>query len=290
MDRNIKRERETRPVFVDASGRRQRGLRVAGGFVVVPAVGYLIVLTSAVLVGPTILVPFLPLAVPPPAADVSAQPRVLPHGQTTTGRLRFSMVEMEPSNPFVKGAPFVSLVSSRTSLPEPTAITTPSSSVVPWRTVSLGKLRPAPVPRPITVTPPPPRTWTVKTAPAPKPTKVTPPPSPAEKPRPEPTEVTYSPSGPEKPRPEPASAEVTPPPSGAVEPRAEPAPEVTPPPSPAVEPRAEPAPEVTPPPSPAVEPRPGPGPTQVASPPSGKGQGKPASQAAPARRPIIFAP
>ncbi|GAA2744905.1 hypothetical protein [Kitasatospora cinereorecta] len=48
------------PVFVDASGRRQRRVRRAGRLLAVPAAGYLILLASNLLGGPAVHAPFLP--------------------------------------------------------------------------------------------------------------------------------------------------------------------------------------------------------------------------------------
>ncbi|MFC8509830.1 hypothetical protein ACFU3J_23485 [Streptomyces sp. NPDC057411] len=50
------------PVFVDTSGRRQRRVRRWGCLLVVPAVGYVALLVSALLGGPTVQAPFLPSA------------------------------------------------------------------------------------------------------------------------------------------------------------------------------------------------------------------------------------
>jgi len=51
MSRNISLHRAQRPIFVDASGRRQRGLQVAGAIGILSAVGYIGVLLSTVLRG-----------------------------------------------------------------------------------------------------------------------------------------------------------------------------------------------------------------------------------------------
>jgi hypothetical protein len=53
MSRITHRHRAQHPVFVDASGRRQQTLKVAGILGVLVAVGYLCVLVSTVLGGPT---------------------------------------------------------------------------------------------------------------------------------------------------------------------------------------------------------------------------------------------
>jgi hypothetical protein len=61
-----------RPVFVDASGRRQRRVRRVGRFLVVPAVGYVALLVSTLLGGPTVNSPYLPLPVAPPSQAPAA--------------------------------------------------------------------------------------------------------------------------------------------------------------------------------------------------------------------------
>jgi len=83
MSRNRSPLREQRPVFVDASGGRQRRLRVAGAILVTPAVGYVGLLLSTVVGGPTIHSPFLPL--PDPPANIASQhPKPTPTRATTT--------------------------------------------------------------------------------------------------------------------------------------------------------------------------------------------------------------
>jgi len=58
---------------------------VGGAIVVVPAVGYVFVLLSTVLGGPTIYSPFLPLPDPPPPAAVAApHPQPLPTSSSTS--------------------------------------------------------------------------------------------------------------------------------------------------------------------------------------------------------------
>ncbi|MER5601595.1 hypothetical protein [Streptomyces sp. NPDC002265] len=49
-----------RPVFVDSSGRRQRRVRRAARLLVIPAAGYVALLISAVLGGPSLSAPFVP--------------------------------------------------------------------------------------------------------------------------------------------------------------------------------------------------------------------------------------
>lgn len=50
-----------RPVFVDPSGRRQRRVRRLGRLLVIPAAGYVALLLSAALGGPSVDSPYLPL-------------------------------------------------------------------------------------------------------------------------------------------------------------------------------------------------------------------------------------
>lgn len=115
-------EPEQRPVFVDGSGRRMRRLRVAGAIVVVPAVGYVCVLFSTLLGGPTVLSPFLPLPDPPAAAAVVARPSdPAPQSTSTSG----------PAQPSVVGAVSTRMPASAlstTATASPTAIPSPSST------------------------------------------------------------------------------------------------------------------------------------------------------------------
>ncbi|MFF2149425.1 hypothetical protein, partial [Kitasatospora sp. NPDC058190] len=71
------------PVFVDASGRRQRRIRRLGVVLAVPAGGYLALLVSTLLGGPTVNAPFLPLPqAPAPSAPASAD---TPSGTPSAG-------------------------------------------------------------------------------------------------------------------------------------------------------------------------------------------------------------
>ncbi|WP_181809097.1 hypothetical protein [Streptomyces shenzhenensis] len=66
-----------RPVFVDASGRRQRRVRRVARLLVIPAGAYVALLVSTLLGGPTISAPFVPLPRPDtthPAAPHEAAP------------------------------------------------------------------------------------------------------------------------------------------------------------------------------------------------------------------------
>lgn len=84
---------EPSPVFVDTSGRRQRRVRRWGYLLVVPAVGYVALLVSALLGGPTVQAPFLPAARPPQTEAPSATPSpasdsAAPGGETASSTPR----------------------------------------------------------------------------------------------------------------------------------------------------------------------------------------------------------
>jgi hypothetical protein len=68
------------PVFVDASGRRQRRVRRAGRLLAVPAAGYVVLLLVSALGGPTVSSPYLPL---PAKGDHHGSPSP---GPSTSGR------------------------------------------------------------------------------------------------------------------------------------------------------------------------------------------------------------
>ncbi|MFD4598224.1 hypothetical protein ACFWPQ_09300, partial [Streptomyces sp. NPDC058464] len=72
-----------RPVFVDASGHRQRRVRRAARLLVIPAGVYVALLVSTLLGGPTLSAPFVPL----PEATHPATPRATAPGSPAgTGR------------------------------------------------------------------------------------------------------------------------------------------------------------------------------------------------------------
>ncbi|WP_280727871.1 hypothetical protein [Kitasatospora sp. MAA4] len=77
------RPAEAAPVFVDASGRRQRRVRRAGRLLAVPAAGYVLLLVSSAMGGPTVNSPFLPLP-GPPATSAPPSPVAAPPAPATT--------------------------------------------------------------------------------------------------------------------------------------------------------------------------------------------------------------
>jgi hypothetical protein len=72
------------PVFVDSSGRRLRRVRRLGQIVVVLAAGYLALMVSTALGGPTTSSPFLPLPAPPKATAERHTPAPM-ESRTATG-------------------------------------------------------------------------------------------------------------------------------------------------------------------------------------------------------------
>ncbi|WP_051969741.1 hypothetical protein [Kitasatospora azatica] len=86
------------PVFVDASGRRQRRVRRAGRLLAIPAAGYVALLISSALGGPTVHSPLLPLPAPPPTSAPPSRPQ--PPAQRPGGpahRLRLGRTSGPPA-------------------------------------------------------------------------------------------------------------------------------------------------------------------------------------------------
>ncbi|MGV4987101.1 hypothetical protein ACVB8X_22870 [Streptomyces sp. NRAIS4] len=133
-----------RPVFVDSSGRRQRRVRRAARLLVLPAVGYVALLTSALLGGPAISSPFVPQAGPthpdlpgPTAPDSSpgtghpaksAGPAAARHGSGTTARKNSGLAARRATGPTAR--PTASTAPAVTSRPTaaPTTTTAPAPS------------------------------------------------------------------------------------------------------------------------------------------------------------------
>lgn len=65
-----------RPVFLDATGQRRRTLRRAGAFLAVPIVGYLILMSSSLLGGPSLDTPLIPQ--PDAATKPKHRPQITP--------------------------------------------------------------------------------------------------------------------------------------------------------------------------------------------------------------------
>lgn len=156
------RHRAQRPVFVDASGRRHRGLRAAGAIVVVPAVGYVSVLLSAVLGGPTIHSPFLPL---PPPLPRAAAPQILPvpTAPSTTAPSKGaagqpSAVDLASTQQRRASQRPIAILLTQSLLAEPPAPAGGRSTDLPKLVVATGEPPPLPTPaasEPLTALPPP---------------------------------------------------------------------------------------------------------------------------------------
>ena len=139
MSRNISLYRAQRPIFVDASGRRQRGLQVAGAIGILSAVGYIGVLLSTVLGGPTIHSALLPLpAAPSPAAVAAQHPKAVPTSSTAS----------DPAQPrFVAVAPIPLAPLSSSATPSPTSTSAPTAAA-PTAAATKARGRPTALPTP----------------------------------------------------------------------------------------------------------------------------------------------
>ncbi|MFE6549323.1 hypothetical protein ACFVHS_13155 [Streptomyces sp. NPDC057746] len=122
-----------RPVFVDSSGRRQRRVLRAARLLVIPAGGYVALLISTVLGGPSLSAPF----VPQPDATHPATPRAtapdIPAGTGHTPGSAPSAARQTNSRPTptqkTSGSADRSTASAATPTPtEPTAVDSPSSA------------------------------------------------------------------------------------------------------------------------------------------------------------------
>jgi hypothetical protein len=91
------RHAAARPVFVDASGRRQRRVRRIGRLLAVPAAGYVALLLVSALGGPGVSSPYLPL---PDAGDHHRSP-----GPDTPGGGMHRTPAAGPGHPAGTGSP-----------------------------------------------------------------------------------------------------------------------------------------------------------------------------------------
>lgn len=132
-----------RPIFVGASGRRLRTLRVAGAMVVLPAVGYVGVLLIALIGGFLLHSPLLPFAAPPKA---TAAPRPLEPrpASPTTNDLSTSVFVVVSARQRRSPAPPVAT---------PATMSTSKGSLVLGVVRSAERARPAPVAAKAVVTP-----------------------------------------------------------------------------------------------------------------------------------------
>lgn len=131
-----------RPVFVDPSGRRQRRVRRFGRLLVIPAAGYVALLLSAALGGPSVDSPYLPL--PAGGADGAGTASPRPTAPDTAGRTPSAAGKdgapgsASPTARAVAGnSPTATGPSARPSAPGQAAAATPAATAVP--TVTHGK-------------------------------------------------------------------------------------------------------------------------------------------------------
>ncbi|MFE4969418.1 hypothetical protein [Streptomyces sp. NPDC056660] len=134
-----------RPVFVDASGRRQRRVRRAARLLVIPAGVYVALLVSTLLGGPTLSAPFVPL----PDTTHSAAPRATtpgsPVGTGRTARSTVSGAEDDNASPTTprtasghtggQTAAATPVATSATTAP-PTGTTSPTATASPTTSAS----------------------------------------------------------------------------------------------------------------------------------------------------------
>ncbi|WP_406170473.1 hypothetical protein [Streptomyces sp. NBC_00996] len=128
-----------RPVFVDSSGRRQRRVLRAARLLVIPAGGYVALLISTMLGGPSISSPFVPQS----AATHPATPRTTaPDSSSGTGHSGESVsptVAQKNSSPVAQKTPSATEQAAASAAPAatsgstaaPTRITAPTSTVTP---------------------------------------------------------------------------------------------------------------------------------------------------------------
>ncbi|MEV7387542.1 hypothetical protein [Streptomyces sp. NPDC091215] len=136
-DRDPPENDPARPVFVDASGRRQRRVRRAARLLVIPAACYVALLISTVLGGPTISAPFVPLPDTPHTATPHATAPGAPAGTGHAAGSAGSGTAYDGSRPGASrtasgptGRPTASTAAAATSEPTttPTGTTSPAAA------------------------------------------------------------------------------------------------------------------------------------------------------------------
>ncbi|MCG6497139.1 hypothetical protein [Kitasatospora sp. A2-31] len=121
------------PVFVDSSGRRQRRVRRLGLLLAVPAAGYLVLVASTVLGGPSVSAPFLPLPPAPSAAPTAPAAETPSEVPTIPGAPGPDSVQPGPAQSAVAGRRGAPTAAGRSATPEPSAPPSagPSGSATP---------------------------------------------------------------------------------------------------------------------------------------------------------------
>ncbi|WP_033213605.1 hypothetical protein [Kitasatospora phosalacinea] len=136
------------PVFVDASGRRQRRSRRLGWLLAVPAVGYLALVASSALGGPSFDAPFLPKPAAPagPSIPVSTEPPAPSAGSAaddrpTSGPARTTAPATRQAQA-TAAPPVAANTAGRTAAP--TTAAPPAAATTPGPAVSHGRPSDAP--------------------------------------------------------------------------------------------------------------------------------------------------
>ncbi|WP_405015179.1 hypothetical protein [Kitasatospora sp. NBC_01539] len=134
-------------MFVDASGRRQRRVRRAGRILAVPAAGYLALLASSALGGPTLDAPFLPGNPARTAPAPAAPPETPTAAATTTAR---PTAPAAPASPTRGVTPTTRTTAVRTpaqaSTPPPAATAAPTSAATHGKSTAQPSRRPTKTP------------------------------------------------------------------------------------------------------------------------------------------------
>ncbi|MEU2735255.1 hypothetical protein ABZ656_07355 [Streptomyces sp. NPDC007095] len=128
-----------RPVFVDSSGRRRRRVLRAARLLVIPAGGYVALLISTMLGGPTISSPFVPQPDSThPTTPRATAPDALPGtghstgtASPTAGQRNSGPVVQETSGPTDRSAASTAPAATSGPIAAPTRITSPTSSAAP---------------------------------------------------------------------------------------------------------------------------------------------------------------
>ncbi|MFJ3305888.1 hypothetical protein ACIPSA_22720 [Streptomyces sp. NPDC086549] len=122
-----------RPVFVDSSGRRQRRVLRAARLLLIPAGGYVALLISAVLGGPTVSSPFVPQ---PDSAHPTTSRATAPDSSSGTGHSAGSATAgQKNSRPASRQTPGPTVPTARTAAATAPAATS-GPTAAPTRTTS----------------------------------------------------------------------------------------------------------------------------------------------------------
>ncbi|MFG1820243.1 hypothetical protein ACGFIF_41245 [Kribbella sp. NPDC049174] len=119
-----------RPVFLDSTGRRHRAIRRGGALLAVPVVGYLILLVSSLLGGPSLDTPLVPL---PEAGKPAVEKPLVPPGPAAVQSERPSESAVTPDR---ATEPTSTPTSSSTPVPSSTPTVVPTPTIAPTTPVT----------------------------------------------------------------------------------------------------------------------------------------------------------